>query len=169
VTLPFRIEPLSPAHDRKAFSCGVAALDRYLQELVTQDIRRRLSNCFVALDEIGAISGYYTFAASSLPLTELTPDQIKRLPHYASLPAALIGRLAVDKRCQGRRLGGALIMDAAQRAARTDPAIFALVVDAKGDPAVRFYEHHLFQRFKSRPMSLYLPVSTALRALQSAP
>ena len=169
MTLPFSIEPLSPAHDRKVFSCGVAALDRYLQELVTQDIRRRLSNCFVALDEIGAISGYYTFAASSLPLTELTPDQIKRLPHYASLPAALIGRLAVDKRCQGRRLGGALIMDAAQRAARTDPAIFALVVDAKDDAAVRFYEHHLFRRFKGRSMSLYLPVWTALRALQSAP
>lgn len=169
MTLSFRIEPLSPAHDRKAFSSGVAALDRYLQELVTQDIKRRLSNCFVALDEIGAISGYYTLAASSLPLTELTPDQIKRLPRYAALPAALIGRLAVDKRCQGRQLGSALIMDAAQRAARANPAIFALLVDAKDDAAVRFYEHHLLQRFKSRPMSLYLPVSTALRALRSAP
>ncbi len=167
MTLPFRIEPLSPGHDRKAFSSGVAALDRYLQELVTQDIKRRLSNCFVALDEAGVISGYYTFAASSLPLTELTARQIKRLPHYASLPAALIGRLAVDKRFQGRRLGSTLIMDAAQRAARTDPAIFALVVDAKDDDAVRFYEHHRFQRFISRPMSLFLPLSTALRALQS--
>jgi GNAT superfamily N-acetyltransferase len=168
VTLPFRIEPLSPAHDRKAFSSGVAALDRYLKELATQDIKRRVSNCFVALDEAGIISAYYTFAASSLPLTELDPAQIKRLPHYASLPAALIGRLAVDKRYQGRRLGGTLIMDAAQRAARTDPAIFALVVDAKDDAAVRFYERHLFQRFISRPMSLFLPLSTALRALQSA-
>jgi ribosomal protein S18 acetylase RimI-like enzyme len=165
VTLPFRIEPLSSAHDRKAFSSGVAALDRYLQELVTQDIKRRLSNCFVALDEAGAISGYYTFAASSLPLTELSPGQIKRLPHYALLPAALIGRLAVDNRYQGRRLGSALIMDATQHAARTDPAIFALVVDAKDDAAVRFYEHHQFQRFISRPMSLFLPLSTALRAL----
>jgi ribosomal protein S18 acetylase RimI-like enzyme len=167
VTLPFRIEPLSPTHDRNTFSCGVVALDRYMRELVTQDIKRRLSNCFVALDEAGVVSAYYTFAASSLPLTELSPSQLKRLPHYAALPAALIGRLAVDKRYQGRRLGSTLIMDAAQRAARTDPAIFALVVDAKDDAAVRFYERHLFQRFISRPMSLFLPLSTALRALQS--
>jgi ribosomal protein S18 acetylase RimI-like enzyme len=167
VTLIFRIEPLSPAHDRKAFSSGVAALDRYLQELAAQDIKRRLSNCFVALDEAGVICGYYSFAASSLPLTELSPGQIKHLPHYASLPAALIGRLAVDQRFQGCRLGSALIMDAAQRAARADPAIFALVVDAKDEAAVRFYERHLFRRFISRPMSLFLPLSTALRALQS--
>lgn len=165
MTLSFRIEPLSPTHDRKGFSSGVAVLDRYLQEFATQDIKRRLSNCFVAVDEAGAISAYYTFAASSLPLTELNADLIKRLPHYGFLPAGLIGRLAVDKRFQGRRLGSALIMDAAQRAARTDPAIFALVVDAKDDAAAHFYEHHLFQRLISRPMSLFLPVSTALRAL----
>lgn len=165
--LTFRIEPLSPGHDRKAFSSGIAPLDRYLRELATQDIRRRLSNCFVALDAAGAVCGYYTFAASSLPLTELSADQIKRLPHYPSVPAGLIGRLAVDKRFQGHRLGSALIMDAANRAADSDPAIFALVVDAKDEAAVRFYEHHRFRRFISRPMSLFLPLSTALEALRT--
>ncbi len=57
---PYRIEPLSAAHSRKSFSCGVAALDRYLHELATQDIRRRISNCFVACDDHGTMAGYYT-------------------------------------------------------------------------------------------------------------
>ena len=60
------IEPLASHHDRKAFSCGVAALDRYLKE-PTQDIKRRVSNCFVAIREDGNVVGYYTFAAASLP------------------------------------------------------------------------------------------------------
>ncbi len=168
MTPRFRVEALSSSHDRTGFASGVEPLDRYLRELATQDVKRRLSNCFVALSDDGVIAGYYTFAATSLPLTELAPEEAKRLPRYPLLPAGLIGRLAVDRRFQGRRLGGALVMDAAARAARGDPAIFALIVDAKDDAAVAFYEHLQFRRFLSRPMTLFLPLATALQALSKA-
>ena len=164
MTAAFRIEPLGGAHDRKAFSCGVPALDRYLHELATQDVRRRISNCFVAVDATAAIAAYYTFAATSFPLADLPSEITKRLPRYAALPAGLIGRLAVDRRYRGQRLGGALILDATRRAANADPSIFALVVDAKDDAAVAFYRHVGFQSFASRPMSLFLPIATALAA-----
>lgn len=164
MTAAITIEPLGAAHDRKAFLCGVPALDRYLHELAAQDMRRRISNCFVAVDASGAIAAYYTFAATSFPLTDLPPELTKRLPRYAALPAGLIGRLAVDRRYRGQRLGGALIMDATQRAANADPAIFALVVDAKDDAAVAFYRHVGFQSFASRPLSLFVPLATALVA-----
>jgi ribosomal protein S18 acetylase RimI-like enzyme len=166
VTQGFRIEALSPAHDRKPFSCGVEAPDRYLREFATQDIKRRVSNCFVARDEIGAVAGYYTFAATSIPLTELPAETTKRLPRYGLVPAGLIGRLAVDRKFKGLRLGSALIIDAAARAARSDPAIFALVVDAKNDDAVAFYKHEGFRPFRNKPHSLYLPIVTALDALK---
>jgi len=130
VTEGFSIEALNSAHNRKGFSSGVEPLDRYFRELVTQDVKRRVSNCFVVLDGAGAIAGYYTFAAASLPLTELSADEKQRLQRYA-LPPAGIGRLAVDQKYQGQRLGSALIVDAAARAARAEPAIFALIVDAK--------------------------------------
>jgi GNAT superfamily N-acetyltransferase len=168
VTQRFRIEALSSAYDRAAFSSGVEPLDRYLRELATQDIKRSVSHCFFALDEDGVIAGYYTFAATSLPVTELSPEETKRLPRYALLPAGLIGRLAVDQRFQGQRLGGALIMDAVARAARGDPAIFALIVEAKDDAAVAFYEHLQFRRFAGKPMTLFLPLATALQALTRA-
>lgn len=164
----FAVAPLGAAHNRQAFSCGVALLDRYLHELATQDIRRRISNCFVACDTTGAIAAYYTFAATSLPLSDLPPDEAKRLPRYGVLPAGLIGRLAVDQRFRGRRLGSALVIDSVRRAAGADPAIFALVVDAKDAASITFYQHIGFRPFASRPMSLYLPIATALKAIQAA-
>jgi ribosomal protein S18 acetylase RimI-like enzyme len=161
----FVVEPLGDAHDRRSFSCGVEPLDRYFRERVTQDIRRRVTNCFVALDQSGSVAGYYTFAASSLPVTELLPDEIRRLPRYPLLPAGLIGRLAVALRCARQGLGAALIVDAVSRAMRAEPAIFALIVDAKDDAAQEFYEHHGFRPFLSRPTSLFLPISEAAKRL----
>jgi ribosomal protein S18 acetylase RimI-like enzyme len=161
----FVVEPLGDAHDRRSFSCGVEPLDRYFCERVTQDIRRRVTNCFVALDQSGSVAGYYTFAASSLPVTELLPDEIRRLPRYPLLPAGLIGRLAVALRCARQGLGAALIVDAVSRAMRAEPAIFALIVDAKDDAAQEFYEHHGFRPFLSRPTSLFLPISEAAKRL----
>jgi ribosomal protein S18 acetylase RimI-like enzyme len=163
VSEAFAFETLSAAHDRSAFSCGVPELDRYFRELVTQDIRRRVSNCFVALDYGQKVAGYYTLAATSLPLTELPPEQTRRLPRYALFPAGLIGRLAVDRAYRGRGLGGLLLVDAVARAVRAEPAIFALIVDAKDEPAVGFYEHHGFRRFASRPRTLFLPIAEAVR------
>lgn len=140
-------------------------LDRYIRELATQDIRRRISNCFVAVDTAGKLAGYYTLAATSLPLPGLAPDHARRLPRYTAFPACLVGRLAVDQAFRGQGLGGALLVDAVARALRAEPAIFAMIVDAKDEAAVRFYLHHGFQRFASRPMSLYLPLAEAARRL----
>lgn len=166
MTQAFRTETLTATHDRRNFASGVDALDRYLRDQASQDVKRRLAHCFVALDESDAIAGYYCFAATSLPLTELSADEARRLPRYSLLPAGLIGRLAIDRRYQRLGLGGALIMDAALRAARADPAIFALIVDAKDGAARAFYEHLQFRRFASRPQSLFLPLATALQALR---
>jgi hypothetical protein len=54
VTPPsFRIELLGDAHDRALFRCGDTVLGRYFQTQATQDIRRRVVNCFVAVEEAG--------------------------------------------------------------------------------------------------------------------
>jgi len=134
-----------------------------------QDIRRRLSNCFVACDETGAIAAYYTFAATSIPLSDLPAEDTRRMPRYGVPPAGLTGRLAVHQSFRGQRLGSALIIDAVRRAAGTDPAIFALVVDAKDEDALKFYQHLQFRPFVGRPMSLYLPMATALSAIAATP
>jgi ribosomal protein S18 acetylase RimI-like enzyme len=166
LTNSIQIEPLRSQHDRRTFSCGIEALDRYFREFATQDIKRRISNCFVGIGQRGEIAGYYTFAATSVPLGDLPREQVKKLPRYPLVPAGLIGRLAVATVYQGRWIGEAFIMDAVLRGARADPAIFAIVVDAKDERAASFYEHLGFQRLNSRPGTLFVPVATALRAFE---
>jgi ribosomal protein S18 acetylase RimI-like enzyme len=168
VTASFVVAALSPDHDRLAFSCGVEPLDRYLQTQATQDIRRRIANCFVATSaDSNIIAGYYTFSAASVPMLDLPTETAKRLPRYPVVPAALIGRLAIDRRYRGYGLGAALLFDAITRAARADTAIFAILVDAKDDSAAAFYRHHGFQPFATRPLNLFLPNGTALKLLEN--
>lgn len=167
MTGSYAVEFLTSSHARANFSCGTPALDRYFRELVSQDVKRRVSNCFVALDSAGSVAAYYTLAATSLPLTELPAEEAKRLPRYPLLPAGLIGRLAVDQRFRGQGLGSALVVDAIMRAMRAEPVIFALVVDAKDDVAVGFYRHLGFRRFASQPMRLFMPIAEAARRLLS--
>lgn len=163
------MEALADAHDRTVFNCDEPALDRYFQTQVTQDIRRRVTNCFVAIEHItGRIAAYYTLAASSIPAPELPPAVIKRLPRYPLIPAVRIGRLAVDRQFRGRGLGSALLIDATQRTLLAAPAAFAFVVDAKNDRAAAFYRHHGFLPFASQPVTLFLPLATASKALGSA-
>ncbi len=76
--------------------------------------------------------------ATSIPLPDVTDAESKKLPRYPVIPAALIGRLAIDQRFQGQKLGGALIIDAAKRAATSDAAIYAMIVDAKDETAKAF-------------------------------
>jgi len=160
-SFPFRFEPLSAAHDRTLFRCGEEALDRYFQTRATQDIRRHVANCFVAIEAAtGAIAAYYTLSAASIPVVDLPPEETKRLPRYPTLPAVRIGRLAVDQRFQRRGLGAALLLNAAHRSLQAHVAAFTLLVDAKNDSAVAFYRRHGFRCLPSQPRTLFLPLAT---------
>jgi GNAT superfamily N-acetyltransferase len=156
----FRIEPLGPDHDRSGFCCGTEALDRYFREQVTQDVRRRVTTCYVALEASGAkIAGYYTLAAAGVPLADIPQSLAKRLPRYPSVPVARLGRLAVDQAFRGRKLGSALLWDAIARSLRSEIAVFAIIVDAKDDQAEAFYRHHGFVSFGIPPGQLVLPLT----------
>jgi ribosomal protein S18 acetylase RimI-like enzyme len=165
VTESCRFEPLAAHHDRRAFCCGVPELDRYFHQQVTQDIRRRVTNCFLAVTPDGIIAGYYTLASAGIPTGELPPELARRLPRYPTLPAVRIGRLAVDLRFRGQGFGGLLLWDAATRAMQADQANFTLLVDAKDDGAVEFYRHYGFIPFTTAPRVLFLPLATAAKAL----
>jgi ribosomal protein S18 acetylase RimI-like enzyme len=157
----FVTTPLAREHDRKAFSSGVEPLDRYLRELAFQDIKRRVAGCFVALDDDGAIAGFYTLAATHVPMNALPADVVKQLPRYPVIPSMLIGRLAVATKYQGQELGRALVADAAIRTDGFKIGAFALIVDAKDDRAVAFYEANGFAMIPDETRRLFLPIATA--------
>jgi len=158
---PFEFALLNGAHDRTTFNSGSAPLDRYLREQVTQDVRRRVAACFVATTDGKRIAGYYTLASASLLLAELPASTGKKLPRYPTVPAVRMGRLAVDQGFKGQGLGSSLRADAPGRAARSEVAAYALMVDAKDDAAANFYRHHGFIALPDSPRTLFLPLATA--------
>ena len=152
-----RVEPLGPQHQRAGFQCGSEALDRYVRTQAGQDARRNLAAPFVLVLPDGAIGGYYTLSTTSLILAGLPGHIVRRLPRYPLIPAALQGRLAVDRRYQGRGHGRFLLADALLRIIRNGIALFAVVVDARDDAARRFYERESFLPLPDRPMKLFRP------------
>lgn len=160
----YQIAQLDASHNRSTFHSGCGPLDRYLRQQVTQDIRRRIAACFVAVNADSRIVGYYTLASASLLLADLPNALGKKLPRYPTVPAVRMGRLAVDQDFAGQGLGGALLADALARAARSEIAAHALLVDAKSDTAAGFYEHHGFIALPSHRLTLFLPL--ALVSLQ---
>ena len=158
---PFRLALLNDAHDRKTFTSESEPLNHYLRERVTQDTRRRVATCFIALAEGQRIAGYYTLASASLLLADLPASTAKKLPRYPTVPAVRMGRLAVDRAFKGQGLGGALLADALTRAISSEIAAFALMVDAKDEHAANFYKHHGFIALPESQRTLFLPLETA--------
>jgi ribosomal protein S18 acetylase RimI-like enzyme len=157
---PFLLTQLDATHDRSAFRSDSEPLNRYLREQVTQDMRRRVAACFVALTDGQRIAGFYTLASASLLLADLPLATGKKLPRYPTVPAVRMGRLAVDQAFQGQGLGAALLADALDRAARSEIAAFALIVDAKDEMAAAFYRHHGFIALPDSRLTLFLPLAT---------
>lgn len=161
----FRFEGLAN-HNRTNFDCGVAPLNEYFLKHVRQDVGRRFTACFVALDtQLEVVAGYYTVASSSVSRLDLPKPTAKKLPRYPNVPVVRIGRLAVDLRYQGRKLGSLLLFDALKRTLNSEIATYAAVVDAKDDQAVAFYEHHGFLSLTNNRKTLFLPLSDAIRQL----
>lgn len=154
------IEPLDRMHDRRAFSCGTSALDRYLGQQAGQDVRRRIARVFVCTaEDNGTVLGFYTLSALSIDPRSLPESPGRKLPRHP-VPCALIGRLAVDTSVHGQGVGHMLLADAIERTigASATLAIHAMIVDAKDDAAKRFYVDFGFLPLQDNPMRLFLPL-----------
>lgn len=99
------------------------------------------------------VVGYYILSAVSVALAELPRDVARKLPRYPAIPAVRMSRLAIDHRYRGRGLGGALLVNALRRAARSEIPAVALIVDANDEGAAAFYEHFGFQSLTHDPLA----------------
>ncbi len=149
-------------HDRESFLCGVSVLDNYLKRQASQDAKKNVASTFVMADKEGTIAGYYTLSATGINAEDLPEEIVKKLPRYPLLPAALLGRLAVDNNYQGKGIGKILLMDGLRRSfeIKTEMASMAVIVDAKDDSAKKFYEKYGFMSFPKQPYKLLLPMSS---------
>jgi len=154
---------LGESHDRKAFDCGVAALNEFLQKTALQHRNKGLSNTFVLTDEVKpkSILGFFTLSFLEVEITAIPKEYSRQLPKQSRLPAAKLARLAVDKICQGKGYGDILVADAIKRIMNTandSGGITGLFVDAKDENAVRFYLRFGFIPLHDAPLKLFIPL-----------
>ncbi len=166
----FPIELFAPQHDRPNFRCGNEDLDRYFHERIRKEVETKVAAAFVMADG-PAVLGYYTLSAHSIERSALPEDLVKKLklPKYPLIPATLMGRLAVDLKYQGQRIGEILLMDGLERSYvhSSQVASFAVVVDAK-ESAVEFYRRYGFLRLPPG-LRMFIPMETMKKLMGSPP
>ncbi len=157
-------EPLQAHHHLGPFDCGKPPVDHWLRTHAPAN-EGKSSRTFVVCDAADTVHAYYTLATGSVARTEI-PRRIRHdLPN--PVPVMVLGRLAVDRRCQGLKLGAALLREAMLRTLRVSAqaGVRALVVHAIDDEAIAFYTRHGFQMFPPETRTLLLPRETIAAAL----
>jgi GNAT superfamily N-acetyltransferase len=138
---------LNSSHKKEKFSCGKTLPDNYLHKQAKQDVKRKLSACFILEGEDYNVKGYYTLSNSSINRVLLPESIIKKLPQsYSYLPVTLLGRLAVDNSYQGQGLGELLILDALKRSYDISDSVgsMAVIVDPIDEGATMYYGKYGF-------------------------
>jgi GNAT superfamily N-acetyltransferase len=156
-----RIPPLTGSHNRQGFDCGTPALNDWLRQVARQHQDKGLSSTFVAVleDDPERICGYYALTLTEVDRRYLPAAHRKKLPKR--IPGIRLGRLAVDQRFQGKRLGELLLMDVISRAQRIhrEAGVAGLFVDALDEHAAGFYRHFGFMAAPDNQPMLFLPVA----------
>jgi GNAT superfamily N-acetyltransferase len=161
--------PISKRHDRASFDCGDADLNLYLQKFARQNHESGGAKCFVAVLAAAPtrVLGFYTLSPASIDYARTPALAKKGLARY-DVPVFRLGRLAIDRTVQGRRLGGALLLRAADRCIRVakDVGGVALLIDAKNERAARWYQSYGALVLDDAPLSLVLPLAVAADAIE---
>lgn len=151
-------EPLRGKHSTEGFECGEPALDTWIEKHARQAEASGSARVFVTTQDGEGVVGFYVLAAASISPRDATERLAKGQPKHQSVPAILIGRLAVDLGHQGNQLGRSLLQDALLRCAAAADSIGAraVIVHAISDDAVRFYERFGFEASPTDPHHLIL-------------
>ena len=166
----FRIDAEDAA---SGFRCGKHPLDDYFKRHALKNDAAGIGRAYVLrrsdADDAGALPrvlGFYTLSMAVVTSEQAALAISEKLPRYP-LPCALIGRLAVDERAQGRRLGEKILIDALRRVVDAADMLgcIGVIVDAKDDAAERFYAKYDFVSVEEEwPRRMFLPIEAARAA-----
>ena len=161
MTLVWREEVLTRAHERKRFDCGAVTLNEYLVRFARQNHESGGAKTFVAVppEESTRILGYYSLSPASLAYAR-TPAIVRRGLGRYEVPVFRLARLATDLSVQGQGLGGQLLIAAGMRclAVASQVGGVALLIDAISDRAAQWYASYGAAPLQDAPLSLVLPL-----------
>lgn len=155
----YSVEPLSSAHKKDSFDCGVDDLNRFIKQFASQNQKKKLTRTYVCLKDSKTIVGYYSLAFGSVH-QDGAPEFMTRGIGKYQIPVMIIGRLAIDKSEQGKGLGKAMLKDAILRtkAAEEIAGLRAIIVHAKDSSAQEFYTKYGFIPSLNDPLTLFFPI-----------
>lgn len=147
--------PLTAEHRLDDFACGVDSFDDWLKRRARPNRISEVPRTYVVA-EGDKVVGYYCLAPGALASNDAPAPVHRNMTDPVSIAA--LGRLAIDKSCQGRGLGVALLQDAVLRTIHASDilGIRGLLVHALSGEAKAFYQHHGFVASPSQPMTLIL-------------
>jgi GNAT superfamily N-acetyltransferase len=161
-------EPIHKKHDREAFDCGEEALNEFLRRYARKSHDMGGAKTFLAIDDVDkAILGFYSLSPASVDYAR-TPEIVRRGLARHDVPGFRLARLAVERKFQGRGLGGQLLLAAGRRciAASAEVGGVVLVIDAKNERVARWYASYGAVPLLDAPLSLLLPLTTIEAALR---
>jgi predicted GNAT family N-acyltransferase len=153
---------LDKTHNRKAFECEEQQLTDYIKKQVSQDIKKKLAVCFVAIDSDNNVIGYYTLSSESLGREQIPDKYLRKVPQNYNAPVILLGRLARNITAKGTGLGEHLLLDALFRAftlSEESIGAMAVVVDPMNQFAIKFYKKYGFEQLPDSE-KMFLPMRT---------
>ena len=156
---------LSREHETSYFDCGNPTLNEWLIKRALKNQENGASRTFVICEGGKNVVGFYALATGSVERDLATGNFSRGMPE--PIPVIVIGRLAIDQSCQGKRLGAALLKDAMLRtlAILKNVGVRGILVHAISDDAKSFYLKYGFQESLIEPMTLLLSVKNIRKHL----
>ena len=160
--------PLADHHELSEFNSSVPKLNDWLRRRARANQVGGASRTFVVCEENRVIA-YYALASGAVKQPE-APGRFRRnMPD--PIPAAVLGRLAIDQSYQGRGIGRALVRDAGLRLLNAAEilGIRGVFVHAISNDARAFYQAVGFLPSPSDPMMRMVGLNDFSSALNSQP
>ena len=162
-------EPIRKQHDRDAFDCGEDALNEFLRRYARKSHELGGAKTFLAIDDADnkTILGFYSLSPAAIDYAR-TPEIVRRGLARHEVPGFRLARLAVDRRIQGKGIGGQLLLAAGRRCllASAEVGGVMLIIDAKNARVAGWYAGYGAVPLLDAPLSLLLPLATIEAALK---
>ncbi len=164
VLKPVRIDK---HHKTGAFDCGEETLNTWLKRFaLPNDASDSAKTVVVSEKNSNQVVAYYSLATGSVEPDDATA-RIKKGLSRNPIPVVLLARLAVDLKYQGMGLGKGLLKDSILNIINASEyvGIRAILVHAKNEKALAFYEKYGFELSPVKELMMMLLLKDARKSV----
>lgn len=154
-------EQLDDHHPLEKFSCGESSIDDWCSGGGRKAHASRLCRIWVSPDAAGGIAGFFTLSNHTVSGLDIHG---KDAGAGGSIPATLVGKLALRSDLRKSGMGTLLLLDAMERAVIGSEYSSSrlIVLDAANESVMGWYRKNSFKSFsEASPLRMYMKMSSA--------